>query len=298
MGQTRHGSVVASGRKERSDAARRSGATNVTEQEQVEKREEQQQRVARDIQAPAQDDSHIDDAVRHLERKLSPELIDAGEPEPDNAPPPPIDREELRGLTEVMARKLAQAGVEFRVRDDFEVTDEQSPIDSKYLHVAVATLHRKLHKLGVSLQDGAEVEEDVSADADYAAGLVAELQAELTAMGLDMFDVEEVVDEPPEELYDIDGNLIEKPKFDPLQEIPRRRTEEEAPAAIATDLRIDVERLMELGTGEHVALPSFDYVIELDEPTGRARVPNQVPAKAPPPYEDDAVPRILRKQED
>ena len=298
MGQTRHGSVLAlRGRKERSDAARGSGATDVTVRRQpAAKREEQQQRVTHDIQAPTQEDDYVDEAVRHLEHKLAPELLDAGEPEPDNAPPPPMDREDLRVLTEVMARKLAQAGVEFRVRDDFDDEGDHSPIDPEYLRMAVATLQHKLFRLGVSLDDEGAEAEDVSADADYASGLVAELQAELAAMGLDMFDVGEVVDEAPEELYDADGNLIERPRFDPLQEMqrPKGQADQEAPSTpIAADLQIDVERLMERGTGEHAAVPGSDYVIELDEPPGPTRFPNQVPVKAAPPYEDDAVPRIL-----
>ena len=277
------------------------------------------------------DAEYLDRVTDDLERQLGDEMLHSG---PDDEEllqeiPTAVDREHLEALTEDMKRKLAKAGINLSVKEGFEGLDDFSGIDPEYLDVVLGHLQQKLAKL--ELDDEAEVEvEDRSADADFAADLVAELQEELSAMGLDMFDVAEVYDAPPEEeLLDEEGRPVPKPEATqgPVDVLPgprpKPKPKEAAPIPLPADLSVDTERLLKQRATERreprqvhlqhaepeavpvLAAPVEDAVplVAEGEPSAPALTEELVAPRplSPTPVDDDAgdaVPLLLLEVED
>jgi len=259
---------------------------------------ERSRRVDPDLRGIGQDDTHLERVTRELERQLPRELLHEDAPtEPDQ---PPLDRSELEQLTASMSAKLARAGIELRVRDDFDQQKELSPIDADYLHQAVDGLGSRLDRLGVDLADDGE-EEDRSADAGFADEMVQQLQAELAAMGLDMFDVAEVVDvAPEEELLDEEGRPAERPALQAPVEAPGPGAPQLPP--LGPELTVDIDRLLQPEQEEPEEL--YDERIPVEEGGGPVFVPAAAPRAATPgsapdlPEDDEPVPVILLDEDE
>jgi len=234
-----------------------------------------------DLKGVGQNDAHLAQITETLERKLSPELLHEQVAEVEDRAPEGLDRYQLEQLSAMMAAKLARSGIELRVRDDYDQLDDRSPIDSEHLEQTLEDLQRRLDRLGVNLADEGEAE-DLSADAEYAAELVQDLQAELQAMGLDMFDVAEVVDAAPEELFDEEGNPIERPQYRPELEPPKRASRELPPMDLPPELVVDVERLLQ--PEEEVTEAPFEETLPVEPVKAPRKRPHSapVPRVAPP----------------